>query len=350
MLPSPETTLASALEVDQLTVATPGLAHGVRRRSGAIDLWRQRRGRTELVRRGLLGGAIRTVRLGWRAPCLRFWCRAHGRRLAFRHARPHCRSGLSFRARAEPRRRQLTGLAHQLGQEPSYDHGLAGRLISVRGGTDSYKSDLLRGDGWSITRIAYDNLEVGLGGTRRLAKPDDLRMFTDFSAYEAYLLEALIAIRDNGMDPRRRVRYRITSTCSSGYNSSACTALAAALGAREALTIVSARGGGYNSGRASSGSSALTPSKSSARAGPEIWLSRSRVHRYWYGWGRVPIRRLRSLSASHHPAHRLRRRTTVGLHGTSISERAPDRRASRCQPAEFSSRRLRPLACCVVGL
>lgn len=134
--------------------------------------------------------------------------------------------------------------------ELPFDRGIAERLISIRDGTDCYVRDLFAGPGWSIRRASFDNLEIGPQHHRYVPKPALTERFTDFPAYSTYLLDALAAVVANGADPRRRFPYELASTCSSGYDSTACTVLAAKLGARRALTIAGARGGGSDSGRA----------------------------------------------------------------------------------------------------
>ena len=125
-----------------------------------------------------------------------------------------------------------------------FDRGIAARLFSASDGVENYERELFQGPGWSIRRACFDNLAIGPDGLRYQVKPAVEARFSDFSAYETYLLAALAAVAANGADPLRRFRYELSSTCSSGYDSTACTALAAKLGARRAFTISGARGGG----------------------------------------------------------------------------------------------------------
>ncbi len=53
----------------------------------------------------------------------------------------------------------------------------------------------------------------------------------------------------NGSSTARKVRYPLVTSCSSGYDSTACAALATSLGARQALTLRTAKGGMLDSGR-----------------------------------------------------------------------------------------------------
>jgi hypothetical protein len=133
--------------------------------------------------------------------------------------------------------------------ELPFDAGIAARVVSVRNGVDGYERVLFAGDGWSIRRACFDNLEIGAGEPRWVPKAPLGSSFVDFESYEAYLLDQLRLVAANGADPQRCSRYKLTSTCSSGYDSTACAALVASLGARKAFTIAEARGGGSDSGR-----------------------------------------------------------------------------------------------------
>ena len=74
--------------------------------------------------------------------------------------------------------------------------------------------------------------------------------FADFAGYRRLLLKTLRRIIDNARAPERRTPYGdLVATCSSGYDSPACAALARELGCREALTLRTARGGGVDSGK-----------------------------------------------------------------------------------------------------
>ena len=75
--------------------------------------------------------------------------------------------------------------------------------------------------------------------------------FADYAGYRSHLLETLRSIVENARDGRRRAPYGdIVTTCSAGYDSPACAALARDLGCREALSLRTGRGGGDDSGRA----------------------------------------------------------------------------------------------------
>jgi hypothetical protein len=70
----------------------------------------------------------------------------------------------------------------------------------------------------------------------------DLRLNThyyeDFQAYESFVQSRLAGILDNGSSPNRKVRSLEPVTClSTGYDSTGATAIAAALGVNNALTL-----------------------------------------------------------------------------------------------------------------
>lgn len=73
--------------------------------------------------------------------------------------------------------------------------------------------------------------------------------FDSFDTYRRYLEDTLSAVFENGADPARAFPYTALSTCSSGYDSTACSALAARLGCREGVSLRTARGGSEDSGR-----------------------------------------------------------------------------------------------------
>ena len=89
-------------------------------------------------------------------------------------------------------------------------------LFSAADGVEDYVRELFQGPGWSIHRACCDNLAIGPDGVRYVAKPAVEARFTDFAAYEAYLLAVLASVVANGTDPLRRFRYELSSTCSSG--------------------------------------------------------------------------------------------------------------------------------------
>jgi len=127
-------------------------------------------------------------------------------------------------------------------------HRYTGRLATVVDGIDAAETTIYRSAETALHRVVYDDFtfEGGVIGRRRKRAPDG---FADFAAYRRYLLDTLRACAGNADDPRRRRRYRLLATCSSGYDSNAGAALAAQVGGRRAISLRSGRGGGDDSGR-----------------------------------------------------------------------------------------------------
>jgi len=74
--------------------------------------------------------------------------------------------------------------------------------------------------------------------------------FTTYEEYTRYLLATLRRTFDNGGSPLRKSQLTPIATCSNGYDSPTCAALASTLGCDEALALTTARGGKADSGRA----------------------------------------------------------------------------------------------------
>lgn len=129
--------------------------------------------------------------------------------------------------------------------ELPFDPGIGGRFASVKAGIDAYERVIFRSPDWILHRIVRENIAIRGPEMRLLPKPSaHADRFSDYRSYRDLLLDTLERVRRNGTSPSRKVRYSLLSTCSSGYDSTACTALAAALGCREALTLRT--GGGVN--------------------------------------------------------------------------------------------------------
>lgn len=80
--------------------------------------------------------------------------------------------------------------------------------------------------------------------------PDEIISINDFASYDKLLVGTVGRIVANARDTERSSPYReLITTCSSGYDSAACAAVAKRLGATRALTIRSGRGGSIDSGR-----------------------------------------------------------------------------------------------------
>jgi hypothetical protein len=139
----------------------------------------------------------------------------------------------------------LAFLAQFSGLELPYDFDIGRRFTSIRDGIDAYERVVLQGRDWKLYRFVYQNFEIRDGGdvVNVVPKGPEEPAFGDYASYKGFLLDTLGAVLRNGASPARRHRYEVITTCSSGYDSTACTALAAALGCRQALSLRTARGG-----------------------------------------------------------------------------------------------------------
>lgn len=99
-----------------------------------------------------------------------------------------------------------------------------------------------------ITLTYFDNLVWNGRQLSTVPKPGKGRDFSSFSRYQDFLQSSLIAVAGNGQDPRRRSRYDLLSTASSGYDSSTVTVLARQAGATHVLCFDQARRGLQDSG------------------------------------------------------------------------------------------------------
>ncbi len=122
------------------------------------------------------------------------------------------------------------------------------RFASLANGMEVAENCLYTGDHGEIQRVPVANIEIKDGAATVIAKQADVG-FDSYEAYRRYLENTLSAVIENGADPARQFPYAALSTCSSGYDSTACSALAARLGCREGVTLRTARGGSDDSGR-----------------------------------------------------------------------------------------------------
>ncbi len=122
------------------------------------------------------------------------------------------------------------------------------RFASLANGMEVAESSLYTDASSEIRRVSVAKIEILKGTATIIPKQADVD-FGSFETYRHYLEHTLSAVFDNGADPARQFPYSALSTCSSGYDSTACSALAARLGCREGVTLKTARGGSDDSGR-----------------------------------------------------------------------------------------------------
>jgi hypothetical protein len=94
----------------------------------------------------------------------------------------------------------------------------------------------------------FDNLTWNGRELATVTKPGMGRDFSSFARYHGFLQSSLQAVAANASDPRRRTRYDLLSTASSGYDSSTVTVLAKEAGASHVLCFDQARRGIDDSG------------------------------------------------------------------------------------------------------
>ena len=165
----------------------------------------------------------------------------------------------------------LVFVLERLGATPAYDPHCGRRFASAVLGIEDYARPLISTDRGPVERLLHGNLLLRPDGrTEQLRKPT-LGPCPTFQAYRDSLRSELAAIFLNAADAARRRRYRPVSTCSSGYDSTACLVLARELGCDRAVTLTTARGGVDDSGAeiAALLGVELQPFERIARATPE---------------------------------------------------------------------------------
>lgn len=122
------------------------------------------------------------------------------------------------------------------------------RFASLANGMEVAENCVYSGARGEIHRVSVANIEIHDGIATVNPKQADVD-FDDYESYRRYLESTLSAVFENGADRARQFPYTALSTCSSGYDSTACSALAARLGCSEGVTLRTARGGSNDSGR-----------------------------------------------------------------------------------------------------
>lgn len=85
-------------------------------------------------------------------------------------------------------------------------------------------------------QLYHAPLKVAIGGRRQRLADANVPSFTSFEEYHSYLRDVLAAIADNATSPERTRPLNLRTTTSSGYDSSAVTALVRELGVRITYT------------------------------------------------------------------------------------------------------------------
>jgi len=132
--------------------------------------------------------------------------------------------------------------------ELEFDFEIGSRFASILKGTADYERVLFRGADWTLYRIFREHITVR-DGRMSLTTIHDPVPFETFDEYKSYLLSNIGKIFANGASPHRTAPLRPIATCSNGYDSPTCAALASTLGCDEAVALTTARGGKADSGR-----------------------------------------------------------------------------------------------------
>ncbi|MGD0521125.1 MAG: hypothetical protein ABSA48_07695 [Terracidiphilus sp.] len=128
------------------------------------------------------------------------------------------------------------------------DLSYGSRFASAALGIDAYEKHLASTNAGNISWILFDNLRVAEDLTAAHARKPNGAPFTDYNSYVRYLKETVGSALANASDPGRSVKFSPLTTCSSGYDSSAVSAIASQLGCRTAITLKTSRDGADDSG------------------------------------------------------------------------------------------------------
>jgi hypothetical protein len=148
------------------------------------------------------------------------------------------------------------------GLKPNEVTALSQAIWSSTTGLLAYKRLLLVTPSASLVRILYTpfvvDAKTGVFAEEPVPFVRDTTPFT-FAGYKEALLSVLQQTLSNGTHEDRHTRYdRIYSTMSSGYDGTACAALAKELGFTEVLSLDTGRGGADDSGRVAGTEMGLT--------------------------------------------------------------------------------------------
>src|SRR5262249_35373718 len=106
---------------------------------------------------------------------------------------------------------------------------------SIASGIDRYEQAIPTRRA-SVNRLIYRNLVIKNGAVRQEAKtlPPE---FTSFEEYQKYFADNVAGIIKNARDPARKIRLKVLSTQSTGYDSTAINAVARPSGIDATLSI-----------------------------------------------------------------------------------------------------------------
>lgn len=122
--------------------------------------------------------------------------------------------------------------------------------LSVQHGIDKYQRQLFVRNADRVERFLYRNLRIDEGGALVEVDKPKADVFDTYDSYTGYLIDVLRQAFRHAADLRRPSEYTPIGAMSSGYDSSASTALGVRAGCTEGITIWRPRrGGGSDSGK-----------------------------------------------------------------------------------------------------
>lgn len=116
-------------------------------------------------------------------------------------------------------------------------------LCAILSGTKDYDRKIPLANGKTMYQIFCADISVNHALEITYQRKPRHRDFIDYKDYHDTLVKMCEQVRDNGMDPSRKQKYTLATTASSGYDSSACAAIAKKVGCDTLLTF---KGGNYD--------------------------------------------------------------------------------------------------------
>lgn len=114
-------------------------------------------------------------------------------------------------------------------------------LLELMHGLKHHVGDIPLDNGRKMLLCRYRNIEIGSDLEFHIQPKPEPPRCRDYAGYNAFLIKKLSLLAENAHDPARAVHYRPLTTISTGYDSTACSALATTIGCKEAVSIVNAR-------------------------------------------------------------------------------------------------------------
>jgi hypothetical protein len=122
-------------------------------------------------------------------------------------------------------------------------------IMSAMKGIRKYVAGFPTLKGNRVEQFYFCNIHIDPKGKITRREKTAPPAFETYEAYRRFLSDQVRAIVNNAADPNRRRRYTPITTISSGFDSTASSALAKEAGCTQALTFTSGRGGVDDSGK-----------------------------------------------------------------------------------------------------